>query len=529
MAHRLIINTTSEEQRIALLEYDKIVEYHKAKKNHTYNVGDVYLGTVKRILENLNAVFVGLGHEKDGFLHYLDLGENFQTSQKFVRKVRLQKNAKHDLTKIPLEKTLTKEGNISQVLKKNEKILVQITKEAISTKGLRLSSSITIPGRYLILIPFGNDVNVSQKITNRSERDRIKKLILAIKPKNFAVIARTNAQSKEAAVLDQDLKDLYKKWLQGVKVLANAKAKEKIIKEVSRISSILRDLLSESFDQIIVDDEKTYEQVKEEVSRIYPGKEKIVHLYKGKTNLFEHLDLERKIQSAFSQIVNLENGAYLKVEQTEAMVTIDINSGSYTNTKSNQDDNFQINLVAIRKIFPLLRLLNIGGMIIVDCISMKDSKNQDILYQEAKRLAREDTAKIKVLPLTEFGLMQITRERTRPIAHLVSQEICPTCRGSKTIQNSLVISLQIEKMLHFLIKKQKQRKITLVLHPYLHAYFTKGMLSKQWHWYLRYFQWIKLVPNQTIPITTYQFLNEKKKLIASNPTVTLSKINEHIP
>lgn len=522
MANKLIINTTSKEHRIALLKHGKIIEYHKEEKDHTYSVGDIHLGTVKNVLPNLNAAFIDVGHEKDAFLHYLDLGEHFPSLQKFIKKAMQQKNPIYDISKIPLEPILKKEGNISQVLKKNDKILVQITKEAISTKGLRLSSAIAIPGRHLILLPFGNEINISKKITNKAEKERIKKLLLAMKPKNFSVIARTNAEKKEAAIFDYDFQNSHKKWLQGVKKLHKASCKDKIIKEGNRISSIIRDLLNESFDQIIVDDELTYKQVKEDVRKISSRKEKIIQFYKGKTNLFEHLDLERQIQITFHEIVNLENGGYIKIEQTEAMYTIDINSGSHAIEKANQEANaLAVNLAAIREIFYQIRLRSMGGIIIIDCISMNENKNQEKLYQEAKFQSKEDPAKLKVLPLTEFGLMQITRQRTRPTPHVITQEICPACRGTKKIQNSLVIAQQIEELLEVIIKKKKRKNITLLLHPYLHAYFTKGIFSKQWHWFQRYFQWIKLVPDHKIPITAYKFLNDKNKIITTNPVLTL--------
>ncbi|MEM7173982.1 MAG: Rne/Rng family ribonuclease [Bacteroidota bacterium] len=535
MANKLIINTNAKEHRIVLLNHGKIIEYHQESKNHPYNVGDIHLGTVKKIMPSLNAAFIDIGHEKDAFLHYLDLGENFLALQKFTKKANL-KNTKQEFPKTPLLSPLKKEGNISQVLKKNEKILVQVAKEAISTKGVRLSSSIALAGRYLILMPCGDEINISKKITDKAERDRIKKLMLAIKPKNFSLIARTNAAGKPAAMLDHDLKNLCKKWEQGIKKLYKATPSQKIVKEVNRISSILRDLLNENFDQILVDDQATYKQVKEDVSRIDPKKEKIVQLYTGKTNLFEFLDLERQIQLAFSEIVNIEGGGYLIIEQTEAMYSIDVNSGSYvrngnnskynTETNKQEDNALAVNLAAIKKAFPLFRLRNIGGVIVIDCISMQDPRNQEKLLQEAKKQAKNDNARIKILPLTEFGLLQVTRERTRPNPHLATKELCPTCRGTKKIQNALVISQQIEEQIHFLIKAKKSKHITLLLHPYLHSYFTKGIFSKQFKWFLRYHQWIKIMPEQSMPLVNYKFMNHKKELIAITPKTSIKALAE---
>ncbi len=519
MANELIINTTLKGHRIILLKNGKIIEYHKEEARDTYHVGDIYLGVIKKTIPSLNAAFVDIGHKKNAFLHYLDLGKQFPSQQKFTTQVLQKKAVNYQVSKMHLNTTIEKEGSINQVLKNNQKVLVQIVKEAISTKGLRLSSALSIAGRYLILVPFDNEVNISKKITNITERERLNRLIHSIKPNNFGVIVRTVAKNKEVSALDQDLKYLLKKWETGVKTLSKTTPKKKIIKEVSRITSILRDLFNENFDQIIVDNNKTYEKVKNHIQDFVPQKEKIVQFYKGKTKIFEHFGLEKKIKTLFSKIVGIEGGGYLIIEQTEAMHIIDVNSGSNITGKTNQEDSaLKVNLAAAKEIARQMRLRNMGGIIVVDFISLRNKNYKDEVYKTMKTYIKEDRAKIDILRLTKFGLMEITRKYERPIIYINTKELCPSCMGSGKIENSLIAE-QIEKQLQDLASIKKEINITLILHPYLYAYFTKGLFSKQWRWYFHYKQWINIVQNQNIPITTYQFIDTKNEILATNPTL----------
>ncbi len=518
MANELIINTTLKGDRIILLKNSKIIEYHKEEESNTYHIGDIYLGKIKKTIPSLNAAFVDIGHKKDAFLHYLDLGKQFPSQQKFTTQVLQKKTTTYQVSKMHLNTIIEKEGSINQVLKNNQKILVQIVKEAISTKGLRLSSSLSIAGRYLILVPFNNEVNISKKITKITERERLDRLIHSIKPHNFGVIVRTVAQKKEVSALDRDLKHLLKKWEAGIKTLSKATPRKKIIKEESRITSMLRDMFNENFDQIIVDNNDTYEEIKTYVQNFAPKKEKIVQLYKGKTKIFEHFGLEKQIKTLFSKIVRIEGGGYLIIEQTEAMHTIDVNSGIHTTGKTNQEDSaLKVNLAAAKEIAHQMRLRNMGGIIVVDFISLQNNSHKQEIYKAMKTYTKEEKAKIDILRLTKFGLMEITRKYERPIIHIDTKEQCPSCMGSGKIENAL-ISEQIEKQLQYLASIKKVQNLTLLLHPYLYAYFTKGLLSKQWRWYFHYKQWINIVQDQNIPITTYQFINAKNEILATNPT-----------
>ena len=338
MANELVINATQNGFRIALLKDRGLLEYHIEAKDNKFTVGDIYLGTIKKLASSLNASFIDIGYKKDAFLHYSDLGPQFNSLNKFMQLVTKGKHPGHELNQFDLEPDIDKLGKISEVLARNQHILVQVVKEPIANKGPRLSAELSMAGRYIILVPFINTVNISKRITSSEERNRLLRLITSIKPNDFGVIVRTAAEGREAAKLDKDLKDLLEKWEEGVNKLNKALPKDKIIGEMNRASSILRDMLNESFDNIFVDDKKAYDEIKQYIKKIAPEKEKIVRHYQGKTKLFEHLGIERQLKMLFGQTVNLESGGYLIIEHTEAMHVIDVNSGNKTTTEEDQEE-----------------------------------------------------------------------------------------------------------------------------------------------------------------------------------------------
>ncbi|MEL6413155.1 MAG: ribonuclease E/G, partial [Bacteroidota bacterium] len=332
MANELVINATKNGFRIALLKDKGLIEYHIDEKDNKFTVGDIYLGTIKKLVPSLNAAFVDIGYKKDAFLHYSDLGPQFQSLKKFLQPITKGQPPSQDLSQFKVEPSIDKLGKIASFLTKNQHLLVQVVKEPISTKGPRLSAELAIAGRYMIVVPFINDVNVSKKITSSEERKRLVRLITSIKPKNFGVIVRTAAEGREAAKLDKDLKDSLKKWTEGIQKLATAVPKDRIIGEMNRASSILRDMLNESFDNIVVDDQKAYGEIKEYIQKIAPEKENIVKHYQGKPKIFEQYGIEKQLKMLFGQTVSLEGGGYLIIEHTEAMHVVDVNSGNKTVT-----------------------------------------------------------------------------------------------------------------------------------------------------------------------------------------------------
>jgi ribonuclease, Rne/Rng family len=517
LSNELIISATQDGCRIALLKDKTLVEFHQEAEGSKFTVGDIYLGTVKKVVPGLNAAFIDVGYDKDAFLHYLDLGPQFSSLQKFTKLVRAKKMNGGRLDKFNSEPDIDKHGKIVQQLTKNQIIPVQIVKEPISTKGPRLSCELSLAGRYLVLVPFSNAVSVSKKITSSEERKRLLRLIQSIKPEKFGVIIRTVAENKEVAELDRDLRNLVKTWEDGMARLVTAQPRDKIIGELDKTSSLLRDLLNESFDNVHVDDKKMYDEVKVYIKTIAPEKEKILKLYSGKAKIFEHYGIEKQIKSAFGTTVSLRTGGYLIIEHTEALHVIDVNSGNKSNREENQETTaLSVNVEAAREIARQLRLRDMGGIIVIDFIDMKSLDNKKLIYKVMKEEMMDDKAKSTILPLSKFGLMQITRERVRPQMSIITKETCPTCNGTGKITASILTSDLIEKNIEHLLVKQNEKNLVLAVHPYLHAFFTSGIISRRIQWYFKYWRWVNIVVDTSLAVTEYKFLNKEGEEIQLN-------------
>lgn len=509
MDKELIIDSNSSEVNIALLEDQSLVELQKEKNNNNYAVGDIYLGRVKKIMPGLNAAFVDVGYEKDAFLHYLDLGPQVKSLIKFTNIARSSKTPTVSLDQFKFEPEIEKTGKITQVLKSNQQILVQIAKEPISTKGPRISSELSFAGRYIVIMPFSNRISISQKIKSSEERNRLKRLILSIKPKNFGVIIRTVAENKKVAELDADMRNLVQKWENLTKKLASSKAPQKIISELDRTSALLRDILTESFNSIHVNDPDLFEETKSFIGTIAPKKVDIVKRYKGRKPIFEHFGIDKQIKSSFGKTVTIKSGVYLIIEHTEALHVIDVNSGHRVNKEISQEENaLAVNLEAAAEIARQLRLRDMGGIIVIDFIDMNEGKNRRALFQKLREEMSKDRAKHTILPPSKFGLVQITRQRVRPEMNLEVLEKCPTCEGTGKIKPSIIISDEIENNLKYLIHDQNERKLKLALHPYLDAWFKKGFPSVRFKWFLKYGRWIKLMPMNSYHFFEYRFFNK---------------------
>jgi ribonuclease G len=509
LSTELLIDSAQNGSRIALLQDKSLIELHSEGMDNQFKVGDIYLGTVKKIVNGLNAAFIDVGYEKDAFLHYQDLGPNFNSLTKFTKQVRNNNYSNYMLKGFENEPEIDKIGKISNPLAKNQQILVQIVKEPISTKGPRISCELSLPGRYLVLVPFSDSVNVSKKIRSGEERKRLLRLINSIKPANFGVIIRTVAEGQSVTELDKDLRNLLNSWEEGMGKLMKAKNRDKIIGEMSMASSLVRDLLNESFDAITVEEESTYDQIKSYIRTIAPEKEKIVKLYNGKVKLFESFGIEKQIKSLFGQTVSLPQGGYVIIEHTEALHVIDVNSGNKSNQESDQESTaLKTNLAAVKEIARQLRLRDMGGIIVVDFIDMKRAENKKVIFEAMNSEMKSDRSKHTVLPLSKFGLMQITRQRVRPEVNIITKETCPSCNGTGKIQASIMVADKLEKDLEHMATIQNVDKIQIGLHPYLHAYFTTGMISQRMRWFFKYYKWIKLIKDSSLPVTEYRFLDE---------------------
>ena len=503
----LVINSHASEVDIALLEDNVLVELHKEKTNNQFAVGDVYLGRVKKILPGLNAAFVDVGYSKEAFLHYLDLGLEARSLLKFRDMAR---SGAEDLSMdtFKLEPEVEKNGKIGNFLNVGDLLPVQIAKEPISTKGPRITAEISFAGRYLVLVPFSNRISVSQKIRSSAERNRLRRLIQSIKPANYGVIIRTVAESKKVADLDADLKSLIEKWEHCIMEMKKMTTFGRMVSEMDQTSVMLRDLLNESFNNIRVDDESLYEEIRSYIQTIAPQKAEIVQLYHGKEPIFEHFNVAKQIKGFFGRVVTIRNGVYLIIEHTEAMHVIDVNSGHRVNKENSQEENaLQVNLEAAKEIARQLRLRDMGGIIIVDFIDMREAKHRKQLYDALVDAMSHDRAKHNILPATKFGLIQITRQRVRPETEVQVQEKCPVCAGEGKIRPAILFIDEIENNLKYLLVDQNENHLTLQVHPFIEAYLTKGLFSIQRKWKKKYGKSFKVQPMSDFHMLQYNFLN----------------------
>ncbi len=512
MVKELIIDSSPDKGvTIALLQDKQLVELNKEQVNNNYAVGDIYLGRIKKLMPGLNAAFVDVGYSKDAFLHYLDLGPQVQS---LIKLTKLVKNGSYKdklLGSLKLEKDINKSGKISEVLARNMLLPVQIAKEPISTKGPRLSSDLSIAGRFVVLVPFSEVVSISKKIKSNTERNRLKKIVEGIKPPNFGVIIRTVSEGKGVAELQKDLLDLIAKWEMFGKRLRTVEPAKKVLGEMDRTSTILRDILTDEFTHIHVNDTMIFEETRAYVQEISPELEKIVKLYKHKEPIFEHFGIEKQIKAAFGKTVNLAGGAYLVIEHTEALHVIDVNSGNRTANKENQEENaLQVNKEAAREIARQLRLRDMGGIVVIDFIDMHKAPNRKELFDHLKQCMALDRARHTILPPSKFGLVQITRQRVRPEMNIVTSEVCPACGGTGQIRSSIVLMDDIESNLSYIFNEQNEKGITLCVHPYIYAYITSGLISRRMRWFFKYGKWVKLKQVTTYHLTEFHFLNAKE-------------------
>ena len=508
MEKELIINSTPTNVEIALLEDKRLVELHYQKTNTQFSVGDIFLGRIKKLMPGLNAAFVDIGHSKDAFLHYTDLGPKLQSVVKYADDVVNNKSNTHRLDNFDFPPEIHKNGKIDQVLSKRQYILVQILKEPISTKGPRLSCEMTIPGRFLVLTPFSNVVAVSKKLGNLEERKRLKKLVESIKPKNFGLIVRTAAEGKKVADLHEELNFMMERWETIYNQLKGAQPPLKLLSELDKTSSLLRDMLSESFNKIVVNDKEIFGSMKSYLHNIAPEKERILNLHKSNRPLFDNHGITKQIKSSFGKTATMPSGAYLVIEHTEAMHVIDVNSGHKMSSQNTGEAVLNVNLESANEIARQLRLRDIGGLIIIDFIDMKGAENIKKLVTAMRIAMKKDRAQHTILPLSKFGLMQITRQRVRPAVKINTAEQCPSCSGTGKVNSTILITDTIERDLKFILQSRPSSKLKLKVHPYIYSFLRHGFLfSIQMQWFKEHFKWIKISQDVDYPLGTYKFFD----------------------
>ncbi|WP_430906015.1 Rne/Rng family ribonuclease [Maribacter sp. 2-571] len=514
MNRELIVRSSSDAVDFALLKNGKLTELHKDEDDNNFSVGDIFLAKIRKPVTGLNAAFVNVGYEKDAFLHYHDLGPQLASMLKFIKGVSTGKLKDYNLKSFPFEKDIDKNGVITDVIKANQSLLVQIVKEPISTKGPRISSELSFAGRYLVMVPFSDRVSVSQKISSKEEKDRLKRLVMSIKPKGFGVIIRTVAEGKKVAELDKDLENLLTKWTAMCKKLYRAQTPSKVLVEVNRASSILRDVFNDSFTGIHVDNQTLCEQIQDYVQEIAPGKESIVKLYKSTVPIFEKYGIERQIKTSFGRTASMSKGAYLIIEHTEALHVIDVNSGNRSNKAKNQEDTaLEVNLLAASEIARQLRLRDMGGIIVIDFIDMVKPQHRKRLFEHLRDEMKDDRAKHKILPPSKFGLIQITRQRVRPEMNIKTTEANPNKTGGE-VEAPIVLIDKINSDLEKLLKgPAKDNKVTLNIHPFIAAYLTKGIPSIRFKWFLEHKKWVKIQPRDAYTYLEFRFKNKDGKTI----------------
>ena len=512
MSTELIINADSKKMAIALLEDGRLMEYQTQDAQNEFSVGDIYIGRVRKVLPGLNSAFVEIGHEKDAFLHYNDLGPQVKSLLKYIRHTQSGGQKTAMLDEFKLESNIDKNGHMADVMPAGTPVLVQITKEAISTKGPRLTSEISIPGRMLVLVPFNDKVAISQKIKRKEERDRLRKVLDGIRPKGFGLIARTNSMGQSIEDLRADLDSLVAKWELMFSHLKSEKVKSRVLSEEDRISGILRDLFNDSFTSIVVNDESLFLEISAAVNAIEAGRDKIVKLHTDSVPVFEKYGVDRQVKTSFGKTVPMTKGAYLIIEHTEALHVIDVNSGNRLNAREDQENNsLEVNLVAAKEIARQLRLRDMGGIIVVDFIDMQKSENRKALYEKLCEFMKTDRARHKILPPSKFGLIQITRQRVRPATDIETSEPDPEGSGENITAPINIIS-EINEGVERMVKNHKGR-IILHAHPFVAAYLTKGLMSIRTRWALKYKRWIKIVSRDAFRYLQWDFYDVKGRKI----------------
>ena len=515
MTSEVIIDVQPKEISIALLEDKSLVEYQTETRSASFSVGNIYIAKVKKLMPGLNACFVEVGYEREAFLHYLDLGTQFSSYEKYLKQVMSDRKKLFPISKATRLPDLKKDGSVQTTLTVGQEVMVQVVKEPISTKGPRLTCELSFAGRFLVLIPFNDKVSVSSKIKKGEERSRLKQLIHSIKPKNFGVIVRTSAEGKKVAELDAELKILLKRWDDAItKVQKTTERPQVVFEETSRAVALLRDLFNPTYDGIYVNDSDIYQQIKDYVGLIAPDKVDIVKRYNGSVPIFDNFNVTKQIKSSFGKTVNYKRGAYLIIEHTEALHVVDVNSGNRTRSENGQEANaLEVNLGAADELARQLRLRDMGGIIVVDFIDMNLAEDRQLLYERMCKNMQKDRARHNILPLSKFGLMQITRQRVRPAMDVNVEEVCPTCFGKGKIKSSILFTDQLESKIDRMVNRIGIKKFSLHVHPYVAAYINKGFPSLKHRWQLKYSIGIKIVSSEKLAFLQYEFYDREGNFI----------------
>ncbi len=535
MKKDIIINSTANEHRIAILEDGKLAELFVDVPGKDRNVGDIYLGRVAKVMPGIRAAFIDIGHEQDAFLHFSDIGaieelnslfeeddEDEGSKKDSVQQPAAPADAQHPLDTPTVQTDTSVEEkrqyhrypprNQNEVnLQKGQDILVQITKEPVGKKGVRVRSAISLPGRLLVLIPFDGKVGVSKKVSNFKEKRRLRKAVRDMLPKGFGAIIRTVAEGKSEEMLKQDLDELIKTWNGIEKAVKIEKPPTLIYKDLNTTSSVIRDLFQDEVEHVIVDGKKMFKEIRAYVQWVSPDMLDRVEYFKGKDSIFDKYGVEKDIQSLFSKKLWLKSGGYLFIEKTESMTVVDVNSGRYAAKKEQEQNSLRTDLEAAREICRQTRLRDIGGLIIIDFIDLEEDRNRKKVYDEVKKELRRDRAKVTILPLTEFGLMQITRQRIRQSVQMSFSEPCPTCGGAGVVQSKGTTINLIERWIRRFKTEKHELRLELRVHPAIAEFLSQGTISRLTKIQIKFFVKVKLQPDPSLPADEFHFYSLRQQ------------------
>ena len=494
MSKEIIINASIGETRIAILEDKKLVELFVEKPERERMVGDIFLGKVVNVVKGMRAAFVNIGQKQDAFLHFSDIGESFSTVSAMID--REEEN--HVDVDIPPEQ-----------MKVGQEILVQIIKEPISTKGCRLTTQISIPGRFTVLVPNSSIVGISKKIESIKERRRLKKLARSVRPEGFGVIVRTVAEGRDDEVLKADIYALLKIWRKIEAKFKNIKAPILVFKDMGMTSSVIRDLFTSDLDRLVVDSKKLHREITSYLKGVAYGLISSVEYFNKNIPIFDFYGIEAEIEASLARKVWIKSGGYIIFDQTEALVAIDVNSGKFIGHKDHEHNSLKINLEAAIEIARQLRLRDLGGIIVIDFIDMREERNKRRLHDEFKNELKKDRAQANITPISEFGLIEMTRERIRPSLLFTFSETCSTCKGLGRITAKSSIVTKIERWVKRFRASTKERRIRLVTHPEIKSYLSEGMRSP-----LRRIMWnerllIELEEDANLDFDEFHFYSRK--------------------
>ncbi|RKY79868.1 ribonuclease E/G [candidate division KSB1 bacterium] len=501
MKKAIIINASISGTRVAILEDGHLVELFVERPERERMIGNIYKGVVENVFRGMGACFVQIGQPQNAFLRFSDIGDFVQEFGQIGDEDEEEENS---------WKVLQRERQIKDLpLVTGQEILVQITKEPINSKGARVTSEISIPGRFLVLVPGYEHVGVSRKIDDPRERRRLKKIARQIRPPGFGLIVRTVAAEKNQEVLEGDLENLLHIWEKIQERAKKIKAPALVYKDMGTVSSVIRDLFTKDVNQVVVDSRRLYREIVHYLQDVSPHLVPLVELYRGKVPVFDAFNIEPEIDKALSRKVWLKSGGYLIFDYTEAMVVIDVNSGKYVSRGQQEESSLRINLEAAQEIARQLRLRDIGGIVVIDFIDMQNERNKMKLYTEFKKALRKDRATSTVLPLSEFGLMQLTRERIRPGLLFALTESCPTCDGIGHIASSATVATKIELAIRRLRVHYGKRRFKLIVHPKLASYLTEGIRSRIRRMMWRYLVTIDIQTDNMLMFNQFRILSKK--------------------